>query len=273
MANGLRAAEAQDFLAVAHEAAEAARTATLPYFRAPALAVDDKGGAGFDPVTEADRAGERAIRGVLSRRCPADGIVGEEYAPREGRSGRTWVVDPIDGTRSFVAGFPLWTVLIALHDGVRPVVGLIDQPYLDERYWGVTATDGHEAGYARRGETGDLRTRRCGALRDAVIATTGRDAFAAPADYEAYRGLEVRCRFSRQGGDAYQYAMMAEGRVDLVVESGLDNYDAMALVPVVVGAGGVVTDWTGADRAGDGGRVLAAGDAALHAKAMDALRI
>ena len=262
---GMDAELARELLAVAGEAADAARRPTLAWFRRDSLAAEDKTGprGEFDPVTIADRESEEAIREVLARRRPEDGVVGEEYGTEAGRSGLTWVIDPIDGTRSFIAGLPLWTVLIGLHDGVRPALGVIDQPWLEERYWGVTVAGWRAAGAVRRGDPSPLRTRPCASVAAAAVATTSRDCFASEADYAAYRRIETACRFTRKGCDAYMYAMLADGRIDLIIESGLQAYDIMALIPVVEGAGGRLTGWAGEDSCW-GGSSLAAGDPALQ---------
>ena len=263
---------AREILLVAQEAAGAARAPALEWFRSPSVSVVDKGGEGrkFDPVTAADRNAEDAIREVIARRRPEDGVIGEEFGEAAGRSGITWVIDPIDGTRSFISGLPLWTVLIGVHDGDRAAVGVIDQPYLDERYWGITAVGLREAGAERRGVCTPLRTRSCGTVGEAALGTTSRDAFAREVDYEVYRQFELSCRLVRKGCDAYLYAMLADGRMDLIMETGLESYDIMALIPVVEGAGGKLTNWKGGNPCW-GGSSLAAGDPALHAQVLGAL--
>ena len=270
---GMDAALAREILAVADEAADAARRPTLEWFRASSIQVDDKGGnrAQFDPVTCADRNAEDAIREVIARRRPEDGVIGEEFGVSTGSTGITWVVDPIDGTRSYISGLPLWTVLIGVRDGEHAAVGVIDQPYLEERYWGITVDGMREAGTVRRGAGASLRTRSCGSVANAAVGTTSRDAFEAEADYEAYRRIETRCRYTRKGCDAYMYAMLADGRMDLVIESGLKAYDITALIPVVDGAGGKLTDWSGGNPS-QGGSSLAAGDPELHARVVAALK-
>ena len=263
---------AREILSVAREAAGAARAPALEWFRAPVVPVDNKGGEGrkFDPVTAADRNTEEAIREVIAQRRPEDGVIGEEFGEAPGRSGITWVIDPIDGTRSYISGLPLWTVLIGVHDGERAAVGVIDQPYLDERYWGITAAELREAGAERRGVCTPLRTRSCGTVGGAAIGTTSRDAFAREIDYETYRQFELSCRLVRKGCDAYLYAMLADGRMDLIMETGLQPYDIMALIPVVEGAGGRLTNWKGGNPCW-GGSSLAAGDPTLHAQVLEAL--
>lgn len=240
----------------AHLMADAARAAILPHFRAP-LDVENKLEAGFDPVTVADRASEEAMRAVLARHAPDDGILGEEFGETTGVNGRRWVLDPIDGTRAFIAGLPTWTVLIALERGGRPAVGVIDQPHIGERFLGWPGG----AALSHGGEERPLRTRGTRSLDAAILCTTDAHLFA-DAEAEAFERVRQKARLCRFGYDAYAYAMLANGGVDLVIESGLQIYDVQAFIPVIEGAGGVVTDWTGGDPSG-GGQVIAAGSQAL----------
>ncbi len=267
---GLTARAAGELLGVAQELADCARGPILRHYRTDGLDVANKDAEGYDPGTLADREGEEAIRRRLEALRPDDGFIGEETGTSDGGSGLTWVVDPIDGTRSYITGMPVWTVIIGLYDGERPVVGVVDQPYLDERYWGVVAGGDTRAAWRRGTREETLRTRRCAGFAEARISTTHGGAFATESDYAAFRRLERKCQLSRHGGDAYQYALLAEGRFDLVVESGLAVYDILGVVPVIEGAGGVITDWEGGSCAW-GGRVLAAGDPELHGLARAAL--
>lgn len=263
--NGLTGRAASEMLDVAQTLADSARAPLLRHYRTQGLEIDNKDETAFDPVTLADREGEEAIRRRLEELRPNDGFIGEETGTSDGTSGLTWVVDPIDGTRSYITGMPVWTVIIGLFDGSRPVVGVVDQPYLDERYWGVIA-DESSAAWRHGGTEQPLRTRRCGELESARISTTHGGAFASESDFTAFRQLERQCQMSRHGGDAYQYALLAEGRFDLVVESGLNVYDILGIVPIIEGAGGKITNWEGGSCAW-GGRVLAAGDSDLHDRA------
>ncbi|MHA6288801.1 histidinol-phosphatase [Maricaulis sp. CAU 1757] len=253
-----------DDLAVAHAMADAARAAIRPFFRTQ-LDIDNKLEAGFDPVTAADRASETAMRSVLAERCPDDGILGEEFGSQTGRNVRRWVLDPIDGTRAFISGLPSWTVLIGLEIGGVPRLGVIDQPHIGERFVGWP---GGAALIDRDGKRA-LRTRSVRRLADATLMTTDADLFPA-SERAAFGGLCGRVRLCRYGFDAYAYAMLAAGGVDLVVESGLQVYDVHALIPVVTGAGGVVTNWSGGDAFG-GGQIVAAATAELHAEALELL--
>ncbi|MBD0864509.1 MAG: histidinol-phosphatase [Rhodobacteraceae bacterium] len=250
---------------VAERAADAARCATLPYFRTEQLATENKDEAGFDPVTVADREAERAMRDVLSELRPDDAILGEEYGTTSGSSGRTWVLDPIDGTRGFVAGTPTWGVLIALSDEDGPFLGLIDQPYIGERFLGGP-------GVARMSGplgTVSLATRATGTMDQATLFTTFPEV-GTPAERAAFESVAEQVRLTRYGMDCYAYALLAAGQVDLVIEAGLAAYDIQAPIAVIQAAGGIVTDWSG-NPVHDGGRVLAAATPKLHAVALSIL--
>jgi len=257
--------ECQTDIEIAVRMADAARTAIAPYFR-QTLQVENKLANGFDPVTAADRASELAMRAVLAEHAPDDGILGEEFPDQPSRNGRQWVLDPIDGTRAFIAGLPTWTVLIALSERGRPRIGLIDQPHIGERFTGWPGG----ASYSKDGQTRPITTRKTGPLADAILATT--DAFLFQGrEWKAYEALRQAVRLCRYGYDAYAYAMLAMGGVDLVVESALQPYDVQALMPVVQGAGGVITNWRGGDCSG-GGQVLASAHPELHVEALSWLR-
>ena len=260
----------RELAAVAHALADAAAAQTLPRFRRRDLDVDDKGGSRFDagrfdPVTEADRAAEAAMRAVLAERRPLDAVLGEEEAARPGTSGLTWVLDPIDGTRAFITGAPVWGTLIAVGDADGPAFGIIDQPYTGERFWGGFGA----AALSRAGAETPLRTRARADLASATILTTHPEIGTAE-ERAAFKRLAARCRLVRHGLDCYGYAMVAAGHADLVVEAGLHPYDIQGPMAVVEAAGGVVTDWEGRP-AWSGGRVVAAGDPDLHRAAIEAL--
>lgn len=255
------------FLACAHALADRASAATVPYFRAP-LAVDNKDGdGGFDPVTAADRSAEEAISAHLAEVFPEHGLEGEEFGTHRADARYRWVVDPIDGTRAFITGSPMWGTLIGLTDGNRPLLGVMDQPFTGERFW----SDG-AASYTRRG-TGEplrIRTRPCARLAEAVLMTTDPALFAAGAERDGFEALKREVRMIRYGGDCYAYALLASGFVDVIVECGLKSYDIVALIPIIEQAGGRVTDWNGGSAAG-GGRILACGDPQLHAEILAVL--
>ena len=239
--------------------------AILPFFRA-SFATENKAGPGaFDPVTEADRAAEVVLRRMILDAFPEHGIVGEEFGSEREDAEFVWVLDPIDGTRAFVSGLPLWGTLIGLTRKGVPAYGTLHQPFIGERFTG----DGGAARYEGPGGGRDLATRRCRAIEDATILTTSPKLFAGDED-AAYRRVEDRARLARYGTDCYGYAMVAAGQADAVVESGLKPYDIVALIPVVEGAGGIVTSWDGGSAAG-GGRVVACGDRLLHAQILDIL--
>lgn len=252
-------------LAFADTLADAARAAILPYFRAGG-ACEDKGGAVFDPVTEADRASETAMRALIAEAFPEHGVLGEEFAETPARCGYQWVLDPIDGTRAFIAGLPTWGVLIALSYEGRPFLGVMDQPYLDERYRGWT--DG--ADLVARGRRTQLRTRNCIGLSEAILSSTDPTLFK-DGEAQAFNRVRSRARLTRYGLDCYAYSMIASGHMDCVVESGLKPFDIAALIPILAGAGGGLVGWDGGD-AREGGRVLAYGDARLRDEAMDLLK-
>jgi len=246
-------------------AREAARV-SLPYFRGACEQIDKGGAAGFDPVTQADREAEAAIRRLIADRYPDHGVIGEEYGEDRPGADHVWVLDPIDGTRAFIAGLPLWTNLIALRTGGRPVVGVIGQPYLDEIFLGGPSG----ARLLKGGTEASLAVRSCAHLNEALIATTDTDLFTG-AELGAWTQVRAAARLARLGCDAYAYAMVAAGRIDLVAESALKVWDWSALVPVVEAAGGQVTNWRG-ETPDEGGQILAVGDSRLRDQALVALR-
>jgi len=256
------------FVEFACQAAEAAGAAILPHFRA-AIAVDDKGGErGYDPVTEADRASESVIRDAIARAWPGHGILGEEHGHRPGREPWTWVIDPIDGTRSFIIGQLHWATLIALHDGQRPVLGVTHQPYVGETFIGVA---GGIAQWRRGDARRSLHTRVCSGVADAVVATTDPRLFKSEHQRAAYALATDGARLVRFGGDCYCYTQLAMGLVDVVIETGLAPYDIQSLIPLIESAGGVVTSW-GGGACDQGGDVLACGDPRLHATLLERMR-
>ena len=247
------------FARFALQAAHDAGVAILPHFRAP-IDVEDKGGPrGYDPVTAADRAAEAVIRTAITERFPDHGIDGEEHGRVAGRSPFTWVIDPIDGTRSFILGHLHWATLIALHDGERPIVGVAHQPFVAETFIAVNG----RSEWRRGDELRPLRTRRCSRIDEAIVATTDPRHFRTPTQLDAYAAATGGARLVRYGGDCYCYTQLAMGLVDVVIETGLQSYDIQALIPLIRNAGGVITDWQG-DPCDGGGDVLACGDPALH---------
>ncbi len=255
-------ADRAEIVATAHELAEAARTETLRHFRAHGLSADTKETERFDPVTIADRAAEQAMRAILARRRPFDAIFGEEFGAQSGTSGLTWVLDPIDGTRGYLSGTPAWGVLIAVADENGPLFGIIDQPYIGERFVGgfgyseVTGPMGRSA----------LRTRAPRRISEAILFSTFPEV-GSPEEGAAFRRVVPKVRLTRYGMDCYAYALVAAGQIDLVIEAGLQPYDVQAPIAVIEAAGGIVTDWQGRP-APQGGRILAAANAAVHAEAL-----
>jgi histidinol phosphatase-like enzyme (inositol monophosphatase family) len=252
------------YLATAHVLAERASAVILPHFRA-GTAVHHKGGAVFDPVTAADRDAEAAIRSMLAEAYPTHGIVGEEFGDDRADAEHCWIIDPIDGTRAFLLGQPLWGTLIGLTKNGAPLLGMMNQPYTNERFWSGES----ESFFCRGEEPRIIRTRPCGGLAEAALASTTPDMFDG-ADAERYANLAQAVRMRRFGGDCYNYCLLAAGQIDLVVEAGLKPFDILPLVPIIERAGGVVTTWDDGDPR-DGGRIVAAGDPAAHAAALDIL--
>lgn len=255
------------FEAFAVDLARAAAAVTLPLFRTD-CAQEDKGEPGaFDPVTQADRDAEAAMRRLITERFPEHGVIGEEYGEDRPNAEYVWMLDPVDGTRAFVAGLPLWTTLIALRHEGRPVTGVIAQPVMDEIFLG-----GPSGAVLLKGEEPPcpLKVRTCARLNDAVIATTDPDIFTG-AELGAWTQVRAAARLARLGCDAYAYAMIAAGRIDLVAETSLKPWDWSALVPVVEAAGGKVVNWRG-QAPDDKGQVLAVGDESLIDQALVTLR-
>ena len=259
--------EIDDIVATAAELADAARQATLLHFRSTGLMADTKETTRFDPVTVADRLSETNMRAILARRRPDDAVLGEEFGATSGTSGLTWVLDPIDGTRGYLSGTPTWGVLISLRDAGGPIYGIIDQPYIGERF---------EGGFGRAEVNGPmgrhaLQTRAARPLGDAIVFTTFPEV-GTPAEGQAFARLAARARLVRYGMDCYAYALVAAGQIDLVIEAGLQAYDVQAPIAVIEAAGGIVTNWQGQPCL-NGGQVLAAANREIHAKAMALLNL
>lgn len=251
-----------DLVAFIEELAQAARGETQHRWAAT-VAAEDKGGAGYDPVTEADRQAERAIREIIRQRYPDHGITGEEWPDEPGSSAYRWSLDPVDGTRSFICRLPTWVTLIGLLRDERPVLGLIDAPCLDEVYLGY----GDGAWMIWNGERSAIRTSGCTRLDEVRLSTTDPFIFGEGA-VEAFQRLQGSVRTTRYGHDGYAYARLAAGSLDLVVESGLKPHDYNALIPVVRGAGGTFGDWKGGEDFASGGKVIAAASRELYDQAV-----
>ena len=254
----------------------ASAAAILPLFRAD-HGLEDKGAgknlpreshAAFDPVTQADRGAETAIRALISERYPEHGVIGEEYGEDRPDAEFVWVLDPIDGTRAFISGLPLWTTLIGLRHQGRSVLGSIGQPYVGELFVGSAAG----SRLMSRGQSRPIQVRPCADLTDAVIATTDPEACFDGAELGAWRQVRAAAKLARLGCDAYAYAMVAMGKMDMVIEAGLKSWDVEAAIPLIEGAGGVVTDWRGDPIGPDGGQMVIAGDRRCLDEALVALR-
>lgn len=261
-----------DFEAFAVDLARAAGAAILPLFRREAGEEDKAGpGRGYDPVTRADKGAESAMRLAIAAHFPDHGVIGEEHGEDRPDAEFVWVLDPVDGTRAFVAGLPVWTTLIALRHRGAPVVGCIAQPYLDEVYIGST----QGSRLLNGGGAEALAVRACPQLTQAVIATTDPFLFNG-AEAGAWNQVRQTARLARYGCDGYAFARLAAGGFDLVVEAGLRSWDVEAAMPLIAGAGGVCTDWRGGPIGPDvharGGQVAAAGDRACLDEALVALR-
>lgn len=246
--------------------ADVAQVETLRHFRKPELVADNKEPDAFDPVTVADRAAEKAMRKVLALMRPQDAILGEEYGYSKGTSGLTWVLDPIDGTRGYISGTPTWGVLISVRNSDGPFYGMIAQPYIGERFIGGL---GEARMICPHGET-NLKTRSSRPLSQATMLSTFPEV-GTPVERTAFEAVKSKVQLTRFGMDCYGYALLAAGQIDLVIEAGLQAYDVQAPIAVVQAAGGIVTNWRG-QPAHEGGRVLAAANAPMHAAALAILR-
>ena len=254
-----------DLRRAAHACADAARVETLRYFRAQGLTADNKEADGFDPVTEGDRAAEAAIRAVLADLRPDDAILGEEDGATAGTSGLTWVLDPIDGTRGYLAGTPTWGTLIAVGPDSGPIYGMIDQPYIGERFEGGFGTARMEGPQGAK----NLQVSNTRKLSDAILFTTFPEV-GTTAERKSFEAVAAQTKLTRYGMDCYAYALVAGGHADLVIEAGLQAYDIQGPLAVVQGAGGIVTDWQGGP-AHEGGTAIAAATPELHAAALELL--
>ncbi len=259
---------AVDFGKFIEQLADISGETIMPFFRTSLVADDKAPGGAFDPVTEADRAAEIAMRRHIQSTFPAHGVVGEEFGSFAEDAEYVWVLDPIDGTKSFISGFPTWGTLIGLTHRGRPCYGMMNQPFTRERFYG-DGQAAHWRGPARGAhaaaggmETRKLVTRACPKVAQATVMTTS-PLLIDPALRENFHRVERQTRLSRYGGDCYAFCALAAGHVDLVIETNLQPYDIVALIPIIEGAGGVVTTWNG-ESAAKGGAVVAAGDRRLH---------
>jgi len=256
----------EDISAMLHRLADEAARIILPKFRTT-FAIENKSTDRFDPVTEADRDAEAAIRKIINAYFPDDGIIGEEYGSERKNAEYVWVVDPIDGTRSFIQGLPVWGTLIGLYHEGKPHAGIMSQPYTGERFWSDS-----EGSYFR-GSDGNIvpLVVREATLATAQMSTTDPYLFVEPAENAAFQALRAQVCTCRFGTDCYGYSLVAAGQIDVVLESGLQIYDIAALIPIIEKAGGLVTTWDGG-AAQDGGKILACGDPELHSEVVEILQ-
>ncbi len=254
-----------DFANFVDQLATVSGDTILPFFRT-ALAIENKKAGGFDPVTTADRAAEDAMRALIRRSFPAHGILGEEYGSERSDAEYVWVLDPIDGTKSFIAGMVAWGTLIGLMRFGEPVFGMMHQPFTRERFTG----DGGAAHYRGPGQSRDLRVRTCDRLSDALMFTTS-PLLMNKTDREVFARVEDTVKLSRYGGDCYAYCMLAAGHIDLIIETEIKPHDIVPLIPIIAGAGGIVTTWENGP-AQNGGRIVVAGDQHVHEAALEMLK-
>lgn len=267
---------AVDFETFVNRLATVSGEAIMPFFRTAIASEDKAHGGAFDPVTEADRSAELVMRRMIQTTFPEHGIIGEEFGADNSEAEYVWVLDPIDGTKSFICGFPTWGTLIGLTHYGRPCYGMMHQPFCHERFFGDGATAFWRgpaktvvAGQGQIEEKRRLSTRACSSLAQATLMTTS-PALIAPDRLIDFQRIERRVRLSRYGGDCYAYCALAAGHVDLVIETGLKPYDIVALIPIIEGSGGVITTWEGGNPA-SGGEIIASGDPALHRIVLDLL--
>lgn len=254
----------EEFARFAGRLADATGRAILGYFRSELEVENKAAGSHYNPVTLADRAAETVLRQMIHEAYPGHGVLGEEFGLEPGDTGLTWVIDPIDGTRSFMSGLLHWATLIALYDGEKPLLGVVDQPYVGERFIGSALG----AQLVRHGDApAPLCVRPCQGLESAILCATGRHIFAGDAELAAFDRVAAKSRMVHYGGDCYLYCMLAAGRMDLVIESTLGPHDVQALIPLVEAAGGIITDWSGRPAA-NGGQIVAAGDRRVYEQAI-----
>ncbi|HEY4274716.1 MAG TPA: histidinol-phosphatase [Rhizomicrobium sp.] len=253
-------------IAFANRLADTSGEVIRPLFRQRIDVAHKQGRHDFDPVTEADKGAERAIRDLLARERPQDAILGEEYGEQKGTSGYRWILDPVDGTRAFITGRHEWGSLIALEQDGKPVLGLLDQPVLGERFVGVNGA----AHLIQGGKSSRLDVRACASLSEAILCSTDPGAYFSKEQLAAFSRVDREVKMTRYGGDCYLFAALALGFVDLVIEANFQAWDVAALIPLVEGAGGIITDWNGGS-AQSGKSILATGDRRIHDAALKLL--
>jgi len=260
----------EKMIAFANRLADASGSVIRPFFRQRIDVADKPGMAMFDPVTEADKGAERAIRAIIERDRPQDAILGEEYGEKPaGLSANKWrwVLDPVDGTRGFITGRHEWGSLIALEHDEVPVLGILDQPVLGERFIGVNG----KSVLVSDGRRTPLKVRECADVKDAVLCVTDPFSYFSESQSAAFNRVSKAARMTRYSGDCYLFAALTLGFVDIIIEAGFKRWDIAALIPLVEGAGGIITSWDGGD-CRDGKTILACGDRRVHAQAMELLK-
>ena len=254
-------------IAFANRLADASGAVIRPYFRQRIEVVHKPGRAPFDPVTEADKGGERAIRAIIDRERPEDGILGEEYGEKPGSNNLRWILDPVDGTRAFITARHEWGSLIALEDHEVPVLGILDQPVLGERFIGVNGRSFLVEGDKRT----PLKVRECAQLKDAILCATDPSQYFSEEQQAGFARVKAQVRMTRYCGDCYLFAALSLGFVDIIIEANFNRWDVAALIPLVEGAGGIITSWDGGD-CRDGKTILACGDKRVHEEAIKLLK-
>lgn len=254
-----------DFAAFVEELGTLSGTAIMPFFRSSLTAADKSHGGLYDPVTEADRAAEAVMRKRIKDVFPDHGIIGEEFGSENENAEFVWVLDPIDGTKAFISGLPIWGTLIGLMRNGIPAYGMMHQPFTREKFFGDCAKS------TLRAPNGDrvMKTRTCTSLQDATLSCTSQTMFNNQ-ELAAFKRVENAARLTRYGFDCYAYCMVAAGFMDVVIESNLKPYDVVALIPIIEGAGGVMTTWDGGP-ASHGGAIIASGDKRVHDEALKLL--
>jgi len=252
-----------DLIAFANRLADVSGAVIRPLFRQRIDVAHKTGRHDFDPVTEADKGAERAIREIVARERPNDGVLGEEFPETKGSSGYRWILDPVDGTRAFITGRHEWGSLIALEKDGKPVLGILDQPVLGERFVGVNG----QSHLIQAGKASLLEVRVCASLSEAILCATDPGAYFSKEQLSAFARVDRVTKMTRYGGDCYLFAALALGFVDIVIEANFHAWDVAALIPLVEGAGGIITNWQGGS-AQDGKTILACGDKRVHAEAM-----
>ncbi len=258
-------------LSVLNAAADAAAETTLAHFRQSVQIENKLGDSGFDPVTIADKQAEQVIRSVVLQAFPQHGFFGEESKQHLVSDQLMWIVDPIDGTRAYISGMPLWGTLIGVYDGQEMVAGILDQPYMKERFIATgfsTNSTQSNCELITPTSTRKLACRRDRTLAEAVFQTTSPDLFTGDLQRSVLQAVQNNVSLVRYGGDCYCYALLAMGFVDVVIETGLQPYDIAPLIPIIKGAGGVITDWQGNSAVG-GGSIVACGSQSLHDEVLE----